>query len=220
MRTTAFALSAAALATAASAQKTAQITIEASHGGAGSGLTNTTVEVPIGPVYTNAEALAAVSTLYLTGAEGVPVDHVTCTPYHATNGEGSGGLPFTSASPSRLSTNTVQVGSIQCVAWDTAKARRSPALPPFVRRADNGTASAGGASSGNSTSSDGPTKTGSSSNSTKTDSSSSSTKSGGSSSSSDNSNPEGTESPDSGAALLSVSSAALFGVMGLMFVAM
>jgi hypothetical protein len=219
MRTTAFALSTAALAAAASAQQpTAQITIEASHGGAGNGLTNKTVEVPIGPVYTNAEALGEVSTLYLTGATGVPVEHVTCTPYHAATGEGSGGRPFTSTTPSRLSTNTVQVGSIQCVGWDTAKVRRAPALPPFVRR-DNGTAPAG-AAGGNSTSSDGPSKTGSSSNSTKTDSSSSSKTSGGSSSSDDSSNPKGTESPDSGAALLSVSSAALFGVMGLMFVAM
>lgn len=219
MRTTAFALSAAALAAAASAQQpTAQITIEASHGGAGTGLTNKTIDVPVGPVYTNAEALREVSTLYLTGAQGVPVEHVTCTPYHATNGEGSGGAAFTSATPSRLSTNTVQVGSIQCVGWDTAKVRRAAALPPFARR-DNGTAPA----AGNSTSSDGPSKTGSSSNSTKTDSSSSSSKTSGSdssSSSSDSSNPEGTESPDSGAALLSVSSAALFGVMGLMFVAM
>ena len=215
MRTTAFALSAAALATAASAQQpTAQITIEASHGGAGNGLTNKTIDVPIGPVYTNAEALAAVSTLYLTGAQGVPVDHVTCTPYHAATGEGSSGLPFTSTTPSRLSTNPVQIGSIQCVGWDTAKVRRA-ALPRFARR-DNGTAPAG-----NSTSSDSPSKTGSSSNSTKTDSSSSKTSGDSSSdSSSDSSKPEGTESPDSGAALLSVSSAALFGVMGLMFVAM
>lgn len=216
MRTTAFALSAAALAAAASAQQpTAQITIEASHGGAGNGLTNKTIDVPVGPVYTNAEALGEVSTLYLTGATGVPVEHVTCTPYHAATGEGSGGRPFTSTTPSHLSTNTVKVGSIQCVGWDTAKVRRAPALPPFVRR-DNGTAPAGG----NSTSSDGPSKTGSS-NSTKTGSSSSSkTSGGGSSSSDDSSNPKGTESPDSGAALLSVSSAALFGVMGLMFVAM
>ncbi|KAI4602818.1 hypothetical protein KJ359_008038 [Pestalotiopsis sp. 9143b] len=118
MRTSSVIASAAALAGIAFAAPveyaTATIVIEASHGGAGSDLTNTTISVPIGPVYTNEQALAEVSTLYLTGADGVDVTTVTCTPYKAENGTGTGGLPFTSSKPSYLSTNTVVVGSIVC----------------------------------------------------------------------------------------------------------
>ncbi|ETS83512.1 hypothetical protein PFICI_05388 [Pestalotiopsis fici W106-1] len=119
MRTASVLVSAAAFAGMAIAAPvdstaTATIVIEASHGGAGSGLTNTTISVPIGPIYTNSDALDEVSTLYLTGATGVDVTSVTCTPYQATDGEGTGGLPFTSSQPSYLSTNTVVVGSIVC----------------------------------------------------------------------------------------------------------
>ncbi|KAI3325584.1 hypothetical protein HD806DRAFT_533247 [Xylariaceae sp. AK1471] len=85
----------------------AVIVIEASHGGAGSGLTYTTITVPIGPVYTNEEALAEVSSLYLVKPESA-----TCTPYKNGDGTGTGGLPFTVGKPSLLSTNTVVVGSI------------------------------------------------------------------------------------------------------------
>lgn len=95
------------------AAQTATITIEASHGGAGNGLTNTTIEVPLKTRYTN-PALDAVSTLYLTAAEGVNLDSITCTPYRYNNLTGAGGLPFTSTTPSFLSTNTVQVGSLLC----------------------------------------------------------------------------------------------------------
>ncbi|KAI1854017.1 hypothetical protein JX265_003660 [Neoarthrinium moseri] len=113
MRTSVILASAAALAGTALATPSAKITVEASH----SGINNTSKEVitvPIGPVYTNSQALAAVSKLSLTGADGVALESITCTPYHATNGTGSGGLPFTSSKPSLLSTNTVQVGSIVC----------------------------------------------------------------------------------------------------------
>ncbi|KAI1382294.1 hypothetical protein F4677DRAFT_21845 [Hypoxylon crocopeplum] len=93
----------------------ALVVVEASHGGAGSGLTNTTLSVPIGTIYNYRGPLDTVSTLYLVGTtEGVPVDSVTCTPYHSTDGTGSHGLPFTYGTPSRLSTNTVVVGSVVC----------------------------------------------------------------------------------------------------------
>lgn len=102
------------LATAATAlAQTATVVIEASHGGAGSDLTNTTITVPLNTRYTNS-ALQVVSTFYLTGANGVDVDSITCTPYRYSNLTGMGGLPFTSTKPSFLSTNTVSVGSLLC----------------------------------------------------------------------------------------------------------
>jgi hypothetical protein len=112
MRAAALALFTAALASAAptsASQEDAIIIIEASHGGAGSGLTNTTITVPIGTVYTNEEALAEVSNLYLLCPKST-----TCTPYQSEEGTGTDGLPFTVGKPSRLSTNTVVVGSIVC----------------------------------------------------------------------------------------------------------
>ncbi|KAI8947000.1 hypothetical protein F4801DRAFT_562475 [Xylaria longipes] len=113
MRATSFAvLSAAALASASPCYPTAQtatVVIETSHGAAYNDRTNKTVSVPIGPVYTNEHDLAAVSTLYLLGP-----DTVTCSPFQATTGTGTGGLPFTVGHPSLLSTNTVVVGSIVC----------------------------------------------------------------------------------------------------------
>ncbi|KAK9799890.1 hypothetical protein AB5N19_10502 [Seiridium cardinale] len=134
MRTSTLAASAAAFAGLASATPSATIVIQASHGGAGSGLTNNTISVPVGPVYTNAQALSAVSTLYLTGASEIPVDSIICTPYAAANGTGSRGLPFTSSTPSYLSTNTVQVGSIVCLSNATAGSSSG----------GNGTATGGG----------------------------------------------------------------------------
>ncbi|KAH7311320.1 hypothetical protein B0I35DRAFT_437894 [Stachybotrys elegans] len=77
---------------------------------------NSTVPVPIGPIFTGDAALSAVSTLYLTGSTGVPVDTVICTPFRNIDGTGNGGLPFTFGSPSFLSLNTVVVGSIVCQA--------------------------------------------------------------------------------------------------------
>ncbi|KAI1107858.1 hypothetical protein F4804DRAFT_296141 [Jackrogersella minutella] len=90
------------------------INVESSHGGAGTGLRNATINVEIGPLFTGDIALNAVSTLYLVGAEGVPVESITCIPYKAANGLGDHGLPLTSVNPSRLSTNVIQVGSILC----------------------------------------------------------------------------------------------------------
>ncbi|KAI7343975.1 hypothetical protein KC320_g9030 [Hortaea werneckii] len=110
-------LAAGAFATTAFAQS-ASVTITASHGGAGNGLTNTTITVPLGSLYTNA-ALDEVSYLYLTGASDAVLESITCTPYRYANGTGEAGRPFTSSSPSLLSTNTVKVGSLTCVASDS-----------------------------------------------------------------------------------------------------
>ncbi|KAF2215431.1 hypothetical protein CERZMDRAFT_94842 [Cercospora zeae-maydis SCOH1-5] len=101
----------AAAATAAS--QSLHVVVETSHGGAGSGLINTTVTVPLNTIYTD-PALDAVSTLYLTQAEGVDLSSVTCTPFRNANATGDAGVPFNSTSPSRVSTNTVQIGSLVC----------------------------------------------------------------------------------------------------------
>ncbi|WPG98904.1 Hypothetical protein R9X50_00170400 [Acrodontium crateriforme] len=104
----------AALAATAAAQS-ALVTVEAFNCGAGSCITNTTIEVPLGSVYTNSSALDKVSFLYLTGATGgIATGSITCTPYKDTSGSGSAGLPFNSTTPSLLSTNLVQLGSIVC----------------------------------------------------------------------------------------------------------
>jgi len=97
-----------------SGPKSATIIVEASHGGAGQGLTNSTITVPLNTPFTGNAALNAVSTLFLTGATGADVNTITCQAFKSTDGTGSGGLPFTVSSPSYLSTNTVQVGSIVC----------------------------------------------------------------------------------------------------------
>ncbi|KAI6905158.1 hypothetical protein KC318_g5267 [Hortaea werneckii] len=110
-------LAVGAFATTAIAQS-ASVTITASHGGAGNGLTNTTITVPLGSLYTNA-ALDEVSYLYLTGSNDAVLESITCTPHRYANGTGEAGRPFTSSSPSLLSTNTVKVGSLTCVASDS-----------------------------------------------------------------------------------------------------
>ncbi|KAI7226275.1 hypothetical protein KC330_g8879 [Hortaea werneckii] len=117
-------LAAGAFATTAIAQ-TASVTITASHGGAGNGLTNTTITVPLGSLYTNA-ALDEVSYLYLTGSNDAVLESITCTPHRYANGTGEAGRPFTSSSPSLLSTNTVKVGSLTCVASDSNDANATP----------------------------------------------------------------------------------------------
>lgn len=112
-----------ALATVATvAAQSAIVTIEASHGGAGSDVTNTTITVPLNTRYTNS-ALQTVSSLYLTGAEGVDLSSITCTPYTYNNQTGP--APFTSSKPSLLSTNTVQVGSLLCVSNDSSSTTSS-----------------------------------------------------------------------------------------------
>ncbi|KAK4502324.1 hypothetical protein PRZ48_005749 [Zasmidium cellare] len=112
-----------ALATASTAfAQSATITIEASHGGAGNGLTNTTITIPLNARISN-PALQTVSTLYLTGSEGVDLASISCTPYTYNNGTGP--AAFTSTQPSRLSTNTVQVGSLLCTASDSSSTTSS-----------------------------------------------------------------------------------------------
>ncbi|KAI1418980.1 hypothetical protein F5Y12DRAFT_780286 [Xylaria sp. FL1777] len=113
MLATSFALlSAAAIASAApctAAPPTATVVVETAHGAAYNDRTNTTITVPIGPVYTNNTALNAVSTLYLLGP-----NTATCTPFKGQDGTVNGGLPFTVGHPSLLSTNSVVVGSLVC----------------------------------------------------------------------------------------------------------
>ena len=75
--------------------------------------TNTTVWGTIGALITD-PSLERVSELYVSSAAGVPVETVTCTPYRFIDGTGAGALPFQEGNPSRLSTNTVVVGSIYC----------------------------------------------------------------------------------------------------------
>ncbi|KAI0472202.1 hypothetical protein GGR56DRAFT_678040 [Xylariaceae sp. FL0804] len=109
-----FSILAAGAAFAAALEPVAVVRIEASHGGAGNGLTNTTFATPLGSIYADATKLDEVSTLYLDGVWGADATHVTCTPYAYNNGTGRGGLAFTTTEPSYLSTNTVQVGSVIC----------------------------------------------------------------------------------------------------------
>jgi opacity protein-like surface antigen len=108
------AVSLASTATAAAlAWDNAAIVIVEAHNGLHS--TNSTIAVEFGHVYAGGGALHEVSTLYLGDTIGAPFDSVTCTPHHASNGQGTGGRPFNSTSPSFLSTNTVVVGSIVCI---------------------------------------------------------------------------------------------------------
>ncbi|KAK5685517.1 hypothetical protein LTS10_003596 [Elasticomyces elasticus] len=105
----------------------ADVTITASHGGAGNGLTNTTVIVPLGTPYTNS-ALDTVSYLYLTGANGAALEDITCQAYVYPNGTGAAGQPFTHISPALLSTNTVIVGSLVCSSSGSSSSSSSSAI--------------------------------------------------------------------------------------------
>lgn len=118
-------LSTTAFAVSALAAQSATVIIEASHGGAGNGLTNTTIHVPINDAYTN-DALDEVSVLFLRGAMGIPVDTITCTPFSNPDGTGDSGNPFNSTHPSYLSTNTVEVASIVCI---TTYIETAPGVP-------------------------------------------------------------------------------------------
>lgn len=75
--------------------------------------TNSSISGTIGTLITELD-LDTVSELYLSSAELVPIETVTCTPYKYIDGTGRSGLPFTEGNPSYLSTNTVVVGSIYC----------------------------------------------------------------------------------------------------------
>ncbi|KAI0176394.1 hypothetical protein GGR52DRAFT_571357 [Hypoxylon sp. FL1284] len=104
-----------ALAGMAAAAGDALVKVERSHGGAGNDITSTTIVVPLGEVFKGDPALEAVSTLYLVGATNhVDMNTITCTPYQSDDATGTHGLAFDSKTPSRLSTNTVVVGSILC----------------------------------------------------------------------------------------------------------
>lgn len=120
--------SALLLASAAWAQnpQRAIVTITTSHGGAGNGLTNQTVTVPLNTPYRNTSALDAVSYLYLTGGTGVPFDSITCQAYQDADATETGGKPFDSRTPALLSTNTVTVGSILCTTNFVAMAPGGP----------------------------------------------------------------------------------------------
>ena len=110
----------------AQAKPAAIVVIEASHGGAGQDLTNQTITIPLTATYSNNSALAEVSTLYLVSAVGVPVTSISCTPFRHADGTGKSGLTFDSTTPSFLSTNTVQVGSIVCISSDISLAPPPP----------------------------------------------------------------------------------------------
>ncbi|KAI1358247.1 hypothetical protein F5Y08DRAFT_322275 [Xylaria arbuscula] len=75
--------------------------------------TNTTIVVPVGPVYRNPSALASVSTLYLLDNAAV-----TCIPYLSAMPTGPHGHPFTVGHPAVLSESgsgaPVTVGNIVC----------------------------------------------------------------------------------------------------------
>ncbi|KAI2471197.1 hypothetical protein F4781DRAFT_127915 [Annulohypoxylon bovei var. microspora] len=91
------------------------INVESSHGGAGNGLKNVTIHVGFGSVYSGNPVLNEVSTLYIIGTIKEPsIDSVVCHAFKSTDGTGNSGPAFTAKEPRRLSTNTVQVGSIVC----------------------------------------------------------------------------------------------------------
>ncbi|KAI1808387.1 hypothetical protein F4811DRAFT_295485 [Daldinia bambusicola] len=110
------AIIAAAFAGFAAAQAPwALVAVESSHGGAGSGLVNKTIQVPLDTVYTNPPVLNEVSTLYLIScSQGTDVYSVVCQPHKDPAGTDTGAKPFDINTPSYLSTNTVVVGSITC----------------------------------------------------------------------------------------------------------
>ncbi|KAI2614450.1 uncharacterized protein GGS25DRAFT_471794 [Hypoxylon fragiforme] len=93
----------------------ALITVEASRGGAGHAKNSTDiVRVNIGADGATEDqfpVLKEVSTLYLTGAEGVSVDNIVCTPFRPG---GATAPTFTNTKPVRLSLNTVEVSKIEC----------------------------------------------------------------------------------------------------------
>ena len=74
-----------------------------------------TIYVPIdSSIYTNQDALAAVTTLFL-----VAPNNALCTPYKDEMATVPGGEPFSLDHPSHLATNPVKVGSIVCKPFGT-----------------------------------------------------------------------------------------------------
>ena len=121
----------AALLAARALAQTAGITITASHGGAGNGLTNTTISVPIGQIYTNPSVLDTVSYLYLVSSNGVDVNSITCQAYMDQAATRPGGQPFSFGKPSFLDLNTVQVGSLVCNSTNAAAGNLSTSALPY-----------------------------------------------------------------------------------------
>ncbi|TGJ83800.1 hypothetical protein E0Z10_g4963 [Xylaria hypoxylon] len=111
MRTIIISLLTAALAVASPTKGLLQaiIVIEASHGGPGTNATNSTISVPVGPLYRNKTALAEVSTLYLVNDR-----RLSCIPYMADIATGPHGFPFAVGYPAVMSNDTVTVGCILC----------------------------------------------------------------------------------------------------------
>ncbi|KAI1117891.1 hypothetical protein F5Y14DRAFT_447832 [Nemania sp. NC0429] len=70
---------------------------------------NTTIDVPIGPIYRNKRALAAVSALYILRKSSI-----SCIPYFGPFATGPHGMPFAYGHPSVMPDEDVQVGSIMC----------------------------------------------------------------------------------------------------------
>ncbi|KAF7532961.1 hypothetical protein G7054_g7475 [Neopestalotiopsis clavispora] len=114
MRASTLIASVAAIAGTAYASPQAIISVESPHGGANSAASNQTIYVPLNTVYTDPKNLYQVSKLYLTGAKDAAVETITCNSYQGTDGTGAGGKTFSFGTPSFLSTNSVQVGSIVC----------------------------------------------------------------------------------------------------------
>ncbi|KAI1183636.1 hypothetical protein F5B17DRAFT_415292 [Nemania serpens] len=94
-----------------SAKVCTTVVIETSRGRAGFGFhhANTTVEVPVGHIYRNPPALAAVSKLYI-----LRDDSVSCIPYYGAFATGPHAQPFTFGHPSEMPGGSVHVGSLLC----------------------------------------------------------------------------------------------------------
>lgn len=94
----------------------ATIEVEVLSGGTHQSASNITV--PLDEVYTNPEILDKVSTLSVVYYDGNGDLTIYCRPFKATNGKGDFATTFSNGEegPAYLSTNTVVVGSIVCLA--------------------------------------------------------------------------------------------------------
>ncbi|KAI1264735.1 hypothetical protein F5Y18DRAFT_389902 [Xylariaceae sp. FL1019] len=111
MRTSVFALLAAAAVTKAVAVPTfGTVVVEKNLGGVTGQKENTTITVPLDwdHIVFNNQAFAAVSTLYLTEPTSA-----FCSAFDVDGAAISGG-GFSVGFPALLSTNTVQIGSLRC----------------------------------------------------------------------------------------------------------
>ncbi|KAI0104731.1 hypothetical protein GGR51DRAFT_572668 [Nemania sp. FL0031] len=90
--------------------RTTAVVVEGVHGArADAGVSNSTIIVPVGPLYRNKTVLAAVTALYI-----LRDDAISCIPYYAEIATGPHGHPFTFNHPVTLSEEPVVVGSILC----------------------------------------------------------------------------------------------------------